>query len=198
MIIFFKLFLTFFKIGAFTFGGGYAMLPLMEQEVLKNAWMSEEELLNFIAVAESTPGPVAINMATYIGMETAAKDGNVLLGLLGAFCATFGVVLPSFIVIMLVAKFYEKYKNSFVVNNCLTGLRPTVVGLIAAAVISLGMGVFFPAGFALSAINFSFACSVAIFAIIVVLAFKKVSPIALIGISAVLGIVVGYADKLLF
>ncbi len=200
MMIFLKLFITFFKIGAFTFGGGYAMLPMMEQEVLKNAWMSEEELLNFIAVAESTPGPVAINMATYIGMETGAgaMQENVLFGLLGAFCATLGVVLPSFIVIMLVAKFYEKYKNSFIVNNSLKGLRPTVVGLIAAAVISLGMGVFFPAGIALSAINFSFVCSVAIFAIIVVLAFKKVSPIALIGISAALGVIVGYADKLLF
>ncbi len=196
-MIFLKLFITFFKIGAFTFGGGYAMLPMMEQEVLKNAWMSEEELLNFIAVAESTPGPVAINMATYIGMETGLDQGNILFGLFGAFCATLGVVLPSFIIILLVAKFYEKYKNSFVVNGCLVGLRPTVVGLIAAAVISLGMGVFFPAGFALSAINFSFVCSVAIFVIVVVLAFKKVSPIALIGISAVLGVAVGYADKFL-
>ncbi len=199
-MIFIELFLTFFKIGAFTFGGGYAMLPLMQQEVLKNAWMSEEQLLNFIAVAESTPGPVAINMATYIGMESGASamGGNVLFGLLGSMCATVGVVLPSFIVIMLVAKFYEKYKNSFIVNNSLRGLRPTVVGLIAAAIISLGMGVFFPAGFALTAINFSFACSVAIFAIVVYLAFKKVSPIALIGISALLGVIAGYVDKFVF
>ena len=94
-MIYLNLFLTFFKIGAFTFGGGYAMLPLMQQEVLANSWMREEELLNFIAVAESTPGPVAINMATYIGIETA--------GLLGAAISTFGVVLPSFLVILLVA-----------------------------------------------------------------------------------------------
>ncbi len=197
-MIFLNLFLTFLKIGAFTFGGGYAMLPLMEQEVLKNAWMSEEELLNFIAVAESTPGPVAINMSTYIGMETGSQYGGVLFGLLGAVCATLGTVLPSFVIIMLVAKFYEKYSNSFVVKGCLKGLRPTVVGLIASAVISLGAGVFFPSDIALSAINVSFLCSVAIFAIIVVLAFKKVSPILLIALSAVLGLAVGYGDKFLF
>lgn len=183
------LFLTFFKIGALTFGGGYAMLPLMQQEVLKNQWMSESDLLNFIAVAESTPGPVAINMATYIGVETA--------GIPGALCATLGVVLPSFIVIMLVARFYTKYKNSFIVKGCLTGLRPVVVGLIASAIISLGMGVFFPNGLSLAAFGYSFICSVAIFALVVVLAFKKVSPILLIMISAVLGIATGYLGKLL-
>lgn len=188
-MIFLQLFLTFFKIGAFTFGGGYAMLPLMQQEVLANQWMNENELLNFIAVAESTPGPVAINMATYIGMETA--------GLFGAVCATLGVVLPSFVVIMLVAKFYTKYKNSFIVKNCLVGLRPVVVGLIASAVVSLGMGVFFPAGISLDAVNFALIASVLIFALVVVLAFKKISPIFLILISATLGIVAGYAEKLL-
>ena len=187
-MIYLELFITFLKIGAFTFGGGYAMLPLMQQEVLANAWMTEEQLLNFIAVAESTPGPVAINMATYIGVQTG--------GVFGAICATFGVVLPSFLVILLVAKFYEKYKNSFIVKNCLIGLRPVVVGLIASAVISLGMGVFFPNGIDFSAIGYDFFCSVAIFAVIVVLAFKKVNPIILILLSAVFGILTGYAGKL--
>lgn len=187
-MIYLRLFLTFLKIGAFTFGGGYAMLPLMQQEVLNNNWMSEEDLLNFIAVAESTPGPVAINMATFIGVEKG--------GILGAVCATLGVVMPSFIVIMLVARFYSKYKNSFVVKGCLTGLRPVVVGLIASAIISLGMGVFFPAGISLAAFDYSFFCSLAIFALVVFLAFKKVSPILLILISAALGIAAGYAEKL--
>lgn len=189
MILLIKLFLTFLKIGAFTFGGGYAMLPLMEEAVLQNGWIAQEELTNFIAIAESTPGPVAINMATYIGMETA--------GWLGAFVSTIGVVLPSFVVILIVAKFYTKYKNSFIVNNCLNGLRPVVVGLIASAVVSLGAGVFFPAGVNLSAFNYTFFCSVLIFALVLYLAFKKVSPIILILISAALGIAVGYAEKLL-
>lgn len=188
-MIYLKLFLIFFKIGAFTFGGGYAMLPLMVEEVERYGWLNSDELTNFIAVAESTPGPVAINMATYIGIETA--------GWLGAIVATVGVVLPSFVVILIVAKFYEKYKKSFVVKNALTGLRPVVVGLIAAAVISLGSDVFFPAGINFEAFNYTFACSVLIFVLILFLAFKKVSPILLILISAVLGIAVGYAEKLL-
>ncbi len=188
-MIFLHLFLTFLKIGAFTFGGGYAMLPFMKQEVLLNNWMSEEELLNFIAVAESTPGPVAINMATYIGMETG--------GLFGSFCATLGVVLPSFVIIMLVARFYEKYKNSFVVESCLKGIRPVVIGLMASAVITLGMGVLFPAGISFSAFDYTFFASVIIFALIVFLGFKKVSPILLILLSAMLGIVAGYAEKLI-
>ena len=189
-MIYLELFLTFLKIGAFTFGGGYAMLPFMQQEVLTNNWMNEEELLNFIAVAESTPGPVAINMATYIGVQTG--------GIFGAICATFGVVLPSFVIIMLVAKFYTKYKNSFVVKSCLTGLRPVVVGLIAAAVISLGFGVFFPNGFSLAAFDFQFFASFIILSIVVVLALKKVNPIYLILGSAGLGIICGYAEKLVF
>lgn len=188
-----KLFLIFFKIGAFTFGGGYAMLPLMQQEVLANGWMDNTDLVNFIAVAESTPGPVAINMATYIGIETA--------GVFGAVCATLGVVLPSFIVIMIVARFYTKYSNSFIVKSCMNGLRPVVIGLITSAIISLGLEVFLPAGLAnitLSTFNFGFFCSVGIFALVVFLAFKKVSPILLILISAGLGIATGYIDKLLF
>ena len=188
-MIYLQLFLAFLKIGAFTFGGGYAMLPLMQQEVLNHNWMGEEELLNFIAVAESTPGPVAINMATYIGIETA--------GFFGAVVATLGVVVPSFFVILLVAKFYSKYKESFVVKICLVGLRPVVVGLIAAAIISLGSKVFMPNGISLDAFGYWFIVSVLIFALVVYLAFKKVNPIYLILISATLGMIAGYAEKIL-
>ena len=188
MMIFLELFLVFLQIGAFTFGGGYAMLPMMEEQVLAHNWMGKEELLNFIAVAESTPGPVAINMATYIGTETA--------GFFGAVCATLGVVLPSFVVILLVAKFYEKYKNSFYVANALNGIRPVVIGLMLSAVISLGMGVFMPNGFAEFVFDYSFVCSAVIFIIVVVLALKKVSPILLIILSALLGIGSGYLGKL--
>lgn len=188
-----KLFLIFLKIGAFTFGGGYAMLPLMQQEVLANEWMDETQLLNFIAVAESTPGPVAINMATYIGIETA--------GFFGAVFATLGVVLPSFVIIMIVAKFYAKYSNSFIVKSCMDGVKPVVIGLISSTIISLALKVFIPEGLAnisLSAFDFTFFCSVGIFAIVVYLAFKKVSPILLILISGVLGVATGYIDKILF
>ena len=95
-MIYLELFLTFFKIGAFTFGGGYAMLPLMQEAVLQKGWLTLEEVVNFIAVSESTPGPFAINMATYVGMMAEGA------GILGSVCATLGIVLPSFIIILLI------------------------------------------------------------------------------------------------
>ena len=100
-MIFLELFWTFFKIGAFTFGGGYAMLPLIQESVSAKGWLAMEELVDFVAVSESTPGPFAINIATYVGMETG--------GVFGAVCATLGVVMPSFIVILIVARFYQKF-----------------------------------------------------------------------------------------
>ena len=136
MTIYLKLFLTFMKIGALTFGGGYAMLPLIQQEVLENGWLTEEQILNFIAVSESTPGPFAINIATYIGTETG--------GFLGAVSATAGVVLPSFIIILIVAGFFSAFRKNKIVSGAMTGLKPAVIGLIAAAVLTIGKSVFFP------------------------------------------------------
>ena len=102
-MIYLLLFFTFLKIGAFTFGGGYAMLPLVQGEVASHGWMTAEELVNFIAVSESTPGPFAVNVSTYVGAETG--------GLPGAFCATLGVVLPSFVIILIVAKCFERFQK---------------------------------------------------------------------------------------
>ncbi len=184
-MIYLELLWTFFKIGAFTFGGGYAMLPLMQEQVLAHGWSTEEEIINFIAVSESTPGPFAINMATYIGMETG--------GLFGAFCSTLGVVLPSFIIILIVAQFYEKFKTSTVVSGCMSGLKPAVVGLIGSAVVSIGATVFFEQGVSLAVFSqIPFYSSLLIFAAMSVLAFKKVHPIVIICASAVLGIAGGY------
>ena len=121
-MIYLELFFTFLKIGAFTFGGGYAMLPLIQSEVEAKGWMTNEELINFIAVSESTPGPFAVNISTYVGAETG--------GIVGSACATLGVVLPSFLIILLVAKCFEKFKSSFAVKGCMTGLKPAVIGLI--------------------------------------------------------------------
>lgn len=180
-MIFLTLFLTFLKIGAFTFGGGYAMIPLVQAEVAAHGWLTAEELINFIAVSESTPGPIAINMATFVGTRMG--------GIFGAFCATLGVVLPSFVIILIVAKCFQKFKNSRVVSGCMSGLRPAVVGLIASALISLGETVFFPAGIGF---GLSFFISLAVFGLCSLLAFKKVHPIAVICIAAVLGIAAGY------
>lgn len=183
------LFVTFFKIGLFTFGGGYAMLPLIREEVLAHNWAEEAEIVNFIAVSESTPGPFAINMSTYIGTDQA--------GFFGAFFATLGVVLPSFIIILIVAKCYEKFQSSKIVKGCMSGLKPCVVGLIGAAVVSIAITVLFPSGFSLEVFsNLGLYISVAIFAVMTVFAFKKVHPILIICMSAVIGIAVGYGFNL--
>ena len=185
MSIFLELFITFFKIGLFTFGGGYAMLPLIQEEVLAHKWMEVEEIINFIAVSESTPGPFAINCATYVGMETG--------GVLGAICATLGVVTPSFIVILCVAKFYKKFKESKIVSSVMTGLRPAVIGLIGSALVSMILTVFLPNGFDFGGIAIpDLLVSLAIAVVMTILVFKKVHPIIIIVLSAVAGIAAGF------
>ncbi len=184
-MIYLSLFLSFLKIGAFTFGGGYAMLPLIEQEVLAHGWLDLPQLVDFVAVSESTPGPFAINIATYVGSQTA--------GVLGALCATAGVVLPSFVVILIVARCYLAFKNSRVVKGVMSGLKPAVVGLIAAAVLSIGQAVLFPAGFGWAVFNTAaFWCSVALFAGALAAGLCKVHPILIIACSAALGVGLGY------
>ncbi len=177
-----ELFWSFFQIGLFTFGGGYAMLPLIRQEVLAHGWMSAEEIIDFIAVSESTPGPLAVNMATAVGMNTA--------GIVGAACATFGVVLPSFLIILIVSRFYTRFRQSRLMEGAMTGLRPGVIGLIGAALLTTGEDVFFAGGFVLTP---ALAVSVCIFLMTAVMAFRKVHPILLIVLSAVIGVGAGYA-----
>ena len=188
-MIFLELFWTFFKIGAFTFGGGYAMLPLIQESVSAKGWLAMEELVDFVAVSESTPGPFAINIATYVGMETG--------GVFGAVCATLGVVMPSFIVILIVARFYQKFKSSRIVSGVMTGLKPAVVGLIGATVVSIALTVFFPDGFKLMSTDIiPLVVSFAIFAVSGLMLIKKVHPIIVIVLSASLGIAAGYAQAL--
>ena len=194
-MIYLELFLTFFMIGAVTFGGGYAMLPMIQEQVGLR-WgdiIPAESLINFVAVSESTPGPFAINMATYVGSVVGGQDGGTLTAVFGSFCATMGVVLPSFVVILIVAKCYDKFKSSRIVKGCMTGLKPAVVGLIGGAILSVVVTVFFPEGITLGVFgDASFYVSLGIFAVMLVLAFKKVHPIILICLSAVIGIAAGY------
>lgn len=122
----FELFLTFFKIGLFTFGGGYAMIPLIRAEVIeKKKWISDDEFTNIIAIAESTPGPIAINSATYIGTKTA--------GFFGALMATLGVVLPSFTIIYVISLFFDQFLGLEVVANAFKGIQVAVGFLILSA-----------------------------------------------------------------
>ena len=125
-----KLFLNFFKIGLFTFGGGYAMVAVIERELVERKnWINHEEFLDVVAIAESTPGPIAINSATYIGYKRA--------GVLGAFMATLGVVLPSFIIIFLISLFYEKFIALKYVQYAFNGIRAGVAYLIISAGIKM-------------------------------------------------------------
>lgn len=198
-MIFLELFLTFFKIGAFTFGGGYAMLPLIQSEALGNGWLTMEEMIDFIAVSESTPGPFAINMATFVGTQLGKEALGMGGGILGAMCATLGVVMPSFIVILFVAKFYQKFKENKIVAGCLGGLKPAAIGLICAAVFSIGKTVFFPDSVALSVMaSYSFIFSALLFLVMLFLALKKkMNPILIIVISALTGIGAGYLGEYL-
>lgn len=180
-MIYFDLFFTFFKIGLFTFGGGYAMIPLIQSEMLSKGWMDAASLVDFIAVSEATPGPFAVNISTYIGSETA--------GLLGAACATFGVVLPSFLIILIVAKCFVKFQQSQIVMGAMRGLRPAVIGLIAAAFFSVGQTVFLPTGELSSLLSIDAFIGLVIFGGALFLLLKKRShPILIIVLSAASGI----------
>lgn len=125
-----ELFLTFFKIGLFTFGGGYAMIPLIEEQVVKNKhWMRREDLLDVTAIAESTPGPIAINAATFVGSKVA--------GFSGALAATFGVVIPSFGIIYVISFVLKQFSHLKVVQYAFAGIRAGVLALIILALVSM-------------------------------------------------------------
>lgn len=186
MNIYLLLFLEFFKMGALTFGGGYAMIPFIEETVLRHGWMTTTELVDFIAISESTPGAFAVNISTYIGSEVG--------GLLGAIVATFGLVLPPFIIILLIAKIYEKIKENTIVQGAMLGLKATVVGLIGATVLSVGQEIFFFDGINMAVFrSANLYVSLGIFAVaLFLLLYKKLNPILIICLSAGAGILFGY------
>ncbi len=184
-MIYLVLFLTFLKIGTFTFGGGYAMIPIIQEEVIKYGWMTMEDLINFIAVSESTPGPFAINIATFVG--------NTIGGFFGAVACTLGVILTSFILILFISKFFDKYQDNKIVKGCMNGLRPAVVGLIGAAVLTTFISVFFPEGEVVSVLkSSSFYEMLIILIATLVMSIRKIHPIIIILVSALFGIIIGY------
>lgn len=134
-MIYLQLFICFIKIG-FTSFGGLSMIPLISDEVLSHGWMTQTELTDIVAIAEMTPGPIALNCASFAGMKSA--------GLLGAVVANLGVLVPTFTLCLIFAVFYEKVKNSRIMEKILTGVRPACVGLIFAVVVSLGETNYFP------------------------------------------------------
>lgn len=181
-MIFLELFWVFFLIGAFTFGGGYAMIAMIQQQVVSRGWMDIEQLIDFVAIAESTPGPIAVNMATFVG--------NQMGGILGAICATLGVILPSFVVILLVARCFRAFCESKWIKGIMSGLKPAVVGLIASAAATVGGAALFGKGEK----ETWFWWGVAAVMLTLSIKCKKLHPIVIICICAILGIVAGYLD----
>jgi chromate transporter len=183
---------TFFKIGLFTFGGGYAMIPLIQSELVGKGYIDIEVLIDFIGISESTPGPIAINMATFIGVtQFSPFPYNVI----GAIFTTFGVALPSFIVILLIAKFGDKLINSKAFNQAFLGLKPTVIGLIVSVSVMLAIRSFLP-NIDLKALLFDTSGfryqSLIILVLVGLFAtfYKKVTPFRIIILSALLGIII--------
>jgi chromate transporter len=189
-MIFWKLFYTFCKIGIFNFGGGYAMIALIQNEVVeKQDWMTAQEFTDIVAVSQMTPGPIGINVATYAGYTAVVNAGyDPWLGVAGAFLASFSVILLPFILMLLLAHYLLKHKDNKDIKNVFSTLRITVLGLIAAAALLLAT----PANFgSLSQSPLQFYLSLAIFVIVFLLSLKKkVSPILLILLSGVVGFVV--------
>ncbi len=181
------LFWEFFKTGLFSIGGGLATLPFLYDMAARYTWFTEEELANMIAVSESTPGPIGVNMATYAGINAT--------GLLGGVVATFSLVLPSVIVIILIASLLTRFRENRFVDSSMSILRPLSVGLVAAACFSVVKVALlnWEAVKALDWVNMVSLRALALFAVIFVvrLIFKKVHPIVLIALGAVGGIVLG-------
>lgn len=191
-MIFLELFYTFFIIGIFGFGGGYGMLSLIQtQTVTLHHWLTTAEFTNIVAISQMTPGPIGINSATYCGYTAVHNAGmGETLSILGSATATFALVLPSFILMVLISKMFMKYMNTPIVQSIFTGLRPTVVGLLAAATLLL-----------LTKENFGdytestwqFCISVALFvATFVGTYFVKINPIKMICFAAFAGLILLY------
>lgn len=171
--VYIQLFVSFFKIGLFGFGGGYAILSLIQHEIDKYGWISQAELTDVIAISQMTPGPIGINSATYVGY---AASGNVF----GSIVATFAIVLPSFIIMITLVKFFFRLQGNKYMGWAFLGLRPTVIGLIGAAAALLMTGE-----------NFIDYISFIIFGIVFLLSFRgKVHPVALIAMAGAAGFLI--------
>lgn len=194
-MIYLKLFWEFFKTGLFAIGGGMATVPFLQNISAKTGWYTFGQLADMIAVSESTPGPLGVNMATYVGYTVGSADGSVIGGILGSVLATVGLITPSVIIILIVSYFLKKFRDSKLVDATLYGLRPASVALISAAGVNIVL-------FALLRVNSIYEIaniqlswkSVVVAALILVLTryvpkLKKIHPIWFIALSAILGIV---------
>lgn len=188
-MLFLKLFYTFLLIGLFGFGGGYGMLSLIQHEVVKNHhWLTSAEFTNIVAISQMTPGPIGINSATYCGYTAVHNaTGSMAMGIAGSLTATFALVLPSFVLMLLICKMFLAHVKSPLVQNIFKGLRPAVVGLLAAATLMLCNEDNFSSP---SLSPYRFGISVAIFALTFIsVKALHINPIKLIGCAAIIGLI---------
>ena len=174
------LFWTFFKIGLFTIGGGYAMIPLIKQEALAKGWANAEQLIDYLAISESTPGPFAVNCATIIGFKQ--------MGILGAICSTLGVILPSFIIILIISKILTNFINNRFVQAALKGVKPVVVALIFCVAFSLIWNGILGNLWQFDFFDYKALIIMAIAFVMTRFKYTK-NPILIIGVGAVLGLI---------
>jgi len=188
-MIYLQLFWEYFKTGLFAVGGGMATIPFLYNMSDKTGWFTHQDLANMIAVGESTPGPIGVNVATYVGYVTGMEQGGIAHAILGAVIASLGLVLPSLIVILIVAAMLKRFKDSKYVNHAFYGLRPASTGLIAAAGISVAVSNLF--GSAAFSINWKGWILAGLLWLLTnkVKQTKKLHPIVFIGFSALVGIV---------
>ena len=188
-MIYLQLFWEYFKAGLFAVGGGMATIPFLYEISDQTGWFTHRDLANMLAVSESTPGPIGVNMATYVGYVTGMKEGGVANAILGSVTASMGLVMPSLIVILIVAAMLKRFKNSPLVQKTFYGLRPASTGLIAAAGLSVAISNLFDT--AASSVNWK-GCILAVVLWVLtnkVSKTKKLHPIVFIGFSALVGIV---------
>lgn len=187
MMIFLELFYTFLKIGLFSFGGGYGMLSVIQGEVVtRHAWLSAAEFTDIVAISQMTPGPIGINSATYVGYTAVLNaTGSEALAVAGSLVASFAVMLPSIVLMLIVARFFIKYSSHRYVEAAFKGLRPAVVGLIASAALLLMTEENFGSP---AVAPVQFWVSVGLFvAAFVAMKFFKVSPILILVLAGVFG-----------
>ena len=195
-LVFAQLFWVFFIIGLFTFGGGYAMLSLIQTQVVTaHSWLTESAFTDIVAISQMTPGPVGINCATYVGYEVVRSSGaGHLIAILGSFTATLAVVLPSFIIVLTIVRFYTKFQHNKIFEGVMSWLRPAVVGLIGAAAIILMFSVDWAGAKPVISIveeNFSDWISWVLFAAATVASLVfKVGPIPIILAGGALGLLI--------
>lgn len=191
-MLYLRLFYEFFKTGLFAVGGGMATIPFLYEIADSTGWFSYDDLANMVAVGESTPGPIGVNMATYVGFVTGMNDSGILGAVLGAVTATLGLITPSVIIIVIIAAVLNSFRNNPLVERAFYGLRPASTGLIATAGIGVVISNLFYAGqgFTLGAVNWKGW----ILAVVIWLLSNKVKwtrklhPIVFIGLSALAGI----------